>query len=142
MRLEILSERKMKEVAKYYAMPFAIISITCPDKPNVEFADNQMLLKILNLKFNDTDIDKPDIPAPTPHDFVKLKDFVDWLSKTECYCLFVHCGAGISRSAAVGAAINDYLHLGYQIFGQQKFEPNMKVYRLAYSALHTADVSK
>ena len=54
-----------------------------------------------------------------------------WVDRQECDILLVHCGAGVSRSAAVGAAINEYLNLGQKIWGHLRYEPNRLVYRLA-----------
>ena len=84
---------------------------------------------IFRMYFNDliTDFgkDKDFMPAPKQEDFAGLKKFVDNL---DCELLVVHCGAGYSRSAAVAAAINDYLNLGYEIFGNPNYCPNLTVY--------------
>lgn len=136
-KLHILSKPKMIEMVQYYAEPFAIISITCPDDPVIAFTDNPFLLSVFRMQFFDTDKDKLGIPAPKQEDFAGLKNYIDQLVQTNCRTLFVHCGGGISRSSAVAAAISDYLHLGYDIFSDRKYKPNMLVYRLTSNELNT-----
>lgn len=129
MKLRICSEREAIRRSQNLEVPTSIISITCPNDPFVEFADNENLISVFRMAFNDIDHDKiPGIPAPEQNDFYGLKRFVDSL---HCEELIVHCGAGISRSAGTAAAISDYMNLGYQIFGNQKYEPNRLVYKFA-----------
>lgn len=129
MLLTICSEQQAIEIARNTKRNTAIVSITCPEDFDVEFADNKYITSIFRMKFNDVDTDKlPNIPPPKYTDFFGLKDFADNLC---CEELVVHCGAGISRSAAVAAALNDYLRLGYRIFGEEKYHPNALVYKYA-----------
>ena len=129
MELMILSQQQAEEMAPLLNIKTSIISITSPDDEDVKFQYNKNIDKIFRMKFHDIITDmkiEPFIKAPRQEDFAGLKDFVDSL---DCDLLIVHCAAGQSRSAAVGAAINEYLNLGYKIFGDTRFCPNHTVYK-------------
>ena len=129
MKLLILPQIVAEEQSKFWTDKTSIISIVGPLEADAEFARNKNIDKIFRMYFNDliTDfkIDDEIMPAPVQSDFIGLKDFVDSLV---CDTLVVHCGAGYSRSAAVAAAINEYLNLGYEIFSDKNFCPNITVY--------------
>lgn len=129
MILTVCSEQYAIEIAKTTKKDTAIVSITCPEDPDIIFTNNESIKSIFRMKFNDIDTDKiPNLPPPKRDDFIGLKDFADNLC---CEELIVHCGAGVSRSAAVAAALNEYLHLGYTIFGREQYHPNSLVYKYA-----------
>lgn len=132
MNLFIYPEYKAIEMSKTFKNKTSIISITCPDDDNVIFADNPNIISVFRMKFNDVTSEEYGIPVPVQDNFNGLKAFVDTLT---CDDLVVHCGAGVSRSAAVAAAINDYLELGYNIFGNINYHPNHLVYSLACTEL-------
>ena len=129
MILTICSEHQAQKLAKSATKNTSIISITCPEDGYVDFGDNKYIVSVFRMRFNDIDHDKiPEIPPPELHNFYGLKDFVDRLC---CEELIIHCHAGISRSAAVAAAIDEYLHLGYHIFDDERYHPNRLVYKYA-----------
>lgn len=129
MKLEIMSQRGAEKEAEILNEKTSIISITCPDEDDVTFADNKNIDKIFRMRFfdviNDVELDDNYYPAPKQEDFTGLKEFVDNL---DCERLIVHCRAGYSRSAGVAAAINEYLKLGYKIFGNGRYCPNATAY--------------
>lgn len=84
------------------------ISITCPNEPNIIFANNPNILGIFRMKFNDLEIDTENLPAPVQSDFDGLKNFIDAF-KDEVSEVVIHCGAGASRSPGVGVAVCEYL---------------------------------
>ncbi len=139
MELKILPQKMAENISKDLDVKTSIISIVGPYEDDAVFSDNKNIDKILRLYFNDCVADikyKDDVlKAPIQEDFKGLKDFVDNLS---CDLLIVHCGAGVSRSAAVGAAINDYLNLGYKIFGNPNYSPNPTVYKCCQNELGIA----
>lgn len=127
--IQISSEGAAKRIADGADIPISIISITCPKDDLVQFSRNPNIREIFRMQFNDIDHDRSSsVAPPTQRDFDGLKDFVD---RQKCELLLVHCGAGVSRSAAVGAAINEYLELGQKIWEQRQYEPNRLVYRYA-----------
>lgn len=134
MKLTICSEGQAIKKARQLSCKTSIISITCIGEKDVVFFEHENLISIFCMKFNDIDSEKiTAITPPKQEDFNGLKWFVDHL---ECEELIVHCGAGESRSAAVAAAINEYLDLGYKIFGANQYEPNKLVYKYACAELH------
>lgn len=136
--VQISSENAAKRIADSVDVPTSIISITCPGDDLVQFPNNPNIKDIFRLQFNDIDRDdNPDVPPPKQEDFSGLKAFID---RQVCELLLIHCGAGVSRSAAVGAAVNEYLNLGQKIWGQQQYEPNRLVYRLACAELGTQPI--
>lgn len=116
----------------------AIISISDVYAENILeeypiFAQNPLIENILYLNFNDVEEGKPF--AITDEDGRKIADFVRNLPKTTEQIL-VHCGAGVSRSAGVCAAILKYLTGDdSQIFGSVKYCPNITCYRTVLNAL-------
>lgn len=117
----------------------AIISISDIYAENIleehpAFVDNPQIENILYLNFNDVEEGEPF--AITDEDGRKIADFVRNLSKTTEQIL-VHCGAGISRSAGVCAAIMKYLTGDdFQIFGSAKYCPNITCYRTVLNAFY------
>lgn len=133
MQVEIRGEYEAKRFAAGCRVPLCIISITCPEDEPVIFAANPMIRGIFRMRFNDIDHDKiPNIPPPQQEDFYGLKDFVD---RMDCEVLLVHCGAGISRSAATAAAICEYLGIKHPIWDNSKYVPNHLVYQYACTEL-------
>ena len=139
MKMIILPQLAAEEISKEINIKTSIISITGPDEDDVKFAKNENIDKIFRMRFNDIEHDLEmngiKYQAPVQSDFTGLKAFVDNL---DCELLVIHCGAGVSRSAAVGAAINEYLNLGYQIFNNPNFFPNMTVYSCCMEELGIA----
>lgn len=134
-KIEICSERVAKRIADCAEIPISIISITSPDE-FVKFTDNNPNIKnIFRMYFYDIDHDlNPNMQPPKQENFDGLKDFVDTQSQI-CKVLLVQCEEGVSRSAAVGAAANEYLQLQQKIWGQPQYSPNRLVYRMACAEL-------
>ena len=110
--IEILSEEKaIERVNSITDKKIAVISITSPGKTFVLFESmNPLVIKTLHLSLFDVD-DEEDHFAPVEDDFRGIRDFADFLDKYETpenLIVIVHCAYGISRSAAVAAAL--YLH--------------------------------
>ena len=138
MFLDIVSEYTAVHDSQFYDKNTAIISITQPNSDDVVFAENPFIKCIFRMKFYDLDIGEgkvSNLPEVTEKDFKGLKEFVDNLESEKIEQLIVHCAAGISRSAGVGAAINEYLHLGKKIWDNRIYFPNMLVYKLACKEL-------
>ena len=139
MKLLILPQVLAEQQSEYWNDKTSVISIVGPLEADAEFARNKNIDKIFRMYFNDliTDfkIDDDVMPAPVQSDFTGLKDFVDSLN---CDTLVVHCGAGYSRSAAVAAAINEYLDLDYEIFNNKNYCPNITVYQCCMKELGIA----
>lgn len=105
-----------------------IISIRTPEDKKAVFNPNNSSIKdVLYLSFYDVSTETQDIfkgyPAMTDEDAVKIRDFVlKWKDKVDT--LWVHCDAGISRSAGVAAGI-------FEVLGQDNsFILDSKMYYL------------
>ena len=139
MKLEIMSQRNAENISKYLTEKTSIISIVGLDEENAQFYKNPNIDKVFRMYFYDLESDfkasDKIYRAPIQSDFVGLKNFIDNL---DCDLLIVHCGAGQSRSAGVAAAINEYLNLGYDIFGDKRYSPNGTVYKCCLNELGIA----
>ena len=138
MRIEIASRADALAFIRTTAEKTAVVSITSTDEPDAVFPDCPNLTAILRIRCNDiTDAyDEDGIPygrpVPKPEDFSGLRAFVSGLC---CERLIVHCWEGVSRSAAVAAAICEFRGGRDELRTRQRFSPNPLVYALACSAL-------
>lgn len=86
--------------------PAALISITCKEELPAKIQKIKNLA-IFRMRFDD--ITNPnDSFAPRHQDFKGLRNFIE--QEKDDFCIVVHCGAGLSRSAAVAWAICEYLN--------------------------------
>ena len=85
-----------------------LISITNPGEPIAKIHEIKHLY-IFRMQFWDIDKNTINLKAPNQASFNGLKKFIDTHRKVSN--IFIHCGAGISRSAAVAWSICDYLQL-------------------------------
>lgn len=115
----------------------AIISINTPGDEAATFCRTNAIRKVLTLFFSDIGVrDTEGIPM-SKEDAVKIAEFVKWLKTTDTKELWIHCDAGVSRSAAVGAAILKYLTGDDSaIFNNPNYVPNSSVYQLTLEALY------
>lgn len=126
-----------------YSSDKVIISIRTPGDEKAEFDRNNKTIKdILYLEFYDISYNSQEIfkgyEPMTDEDAVKIKDFVlKW--KDEVDTIWVHCDAGISRSAGVAAGIIETLgEDNSYIFDSKVYFPNLLCYHnfsFTYTAL-------
>lgn len=114
----------------------AIVSITCLDDSLPKFnMNNENILGILELHFNDIERQYKDYQIPKKEDFKELKQFID-NHKNIVDEIVVHCHAGISRSSATASAICRYLNVDDSfIWDSYMYHPNRLVFRLALEEL-------
>lgn len=141
MTIEICGRDAAIERAAALRERTSIISITSTDEADVAFPPNVRVAEILRLKFNDLTeaFDEEGIPygrrLPEPSDFDGLRAFVDALEGER---LVVHCWEGVSRSAAVAAAVHAYRGGADRLVTHARFAPNPRVYAMACRALGMA----
>jgi predicted protein tyrosine phosphatase len=115
----------------------AVISITGRNERDAEIysTNNNNIVKMLRLKFNDTD--KTEEGCMNEFQAEQVARFIDEIKNDYTIKrLIVHCGAGHSRSAGVAAAIMRYLWKDdSSIFNNKLYNPNMKCYRLTLEKL-------
>jgi predicted protein tyrosine phosphatase len=151
--IHVLS-RYAAEAAKANDEPHIIISINCPGDDPARIRENRATLGRVNLFFWDLDkvpedggvrihgtdsgtfcpIKEEDLCQPS--DAAKIIDLVD--AHPEAEDIIVHCTAGKSRSAAIAAALHKVLNGSDEpIFGNKRYTPNMRVYRMVLDEWYT-----
>jgi len=106
--------------------PYIIISVTDPDRMDADIPNNPLCCGILRLKFWDL----INIYNENYHrlfnldDAVAIKIFVD---KHDVGYIICQCEAGISRSAAIAAALCKRFNINNDFFSSP-YNPNMLVY--------------
>ena len=126
--------------------PHVIISITEPNVDNeVRFKDNPNRKDILRLSFMDIDCTRhKNLSDSMKNDGIEVvlydkqmaivvKEFLETY-KNSGLTFVIHCGAGVSRSAAIGAAISKFINDDDEWFFK-KLVPNRFVYRLTLETL-------
>ena len=115
----------------------AIISINTPGDSANTFCKTNSIRKVLTLFFSDIGVRDTEGVPMSKEDALKIAEFVKWLKTTDTKELWVHCDAGVSRSAAVGAAILKYLTGDDSaIYNNPNYYPNPDVYSLTLKALY------
>lgn len=141
----VLSRRAAEEMQPH-TDPHLLVSINCPGDEPARIRENRATLGRVNIfvwdldhkvsggivEYNGIQIPMDAVPDEQlfqPGDAVKIIDLVE--AHPEAEDIIVHCTAGKSRSAAVAAALSKVL-LGNDesIFGNKRFTPNMRVYRM------------
>lgn len=153
MKIAVLSKLFAEGVAPVVGRPYAIISITDPTSDSATFKPNEYCRGVLFLKFYDidfTDPEKTDDQVAVMRDYghglfkddqaKQIVDFVEEI-KDKVKIIICNCDAGISRSSAVAAAIQKYLTgSDKEIFNDDRYLPNMYVYRKLLNEFHGREV--
>ena len=139
--IRILNRKEAKKFS-YESHDFktAIISITDTDKADVIFEKNEIngIRAVLRLKFDDVERDYKNEHCITKEDAENIVKFVN-KNKNKVDEFIVHCEAGVSRSAGVGAAIMKALNGDdWDVFKNPLKCPNMKCYRTVLNAFADA----
>lgn len=96
--------------------------------------NNDNIVDILRLGFNDVEKIVPMTKAMCTSDGDKIKEFIDKY-KDEVSNIIVHCAMGQSRSAAVGAALQLCLNGDDRcIWGNDEYNPNIRCYDITTRA--------
>lgn len=134
MKFVILNKSKAERLSYTdYSSDKVIISIRTPGDKKAEFDSNNKTIKdILYLEFYDISYNSQEIfkgyEPMSDEDAIKIKDFVlKWKDKVDT--IWVHCDAGISRSAGVAAGILESLgEDNSYIFDSKMYFPNLLCY--------------
>ena len=133
----ILNRKEAKKFScESHDFKTAIISITDTDKADVIFEKNEVngIRAVLRLKFDDVERDYKNEHCITKEDAESIVKFVN-KNKNKVDKFIVHCEAGVSRSAGVGAAIMKALNGDdWDVFKNPLKCPNMKCYRTVLNA--------
>ena len=110
--------------------PYILISITDPTTPDAKIAESEYRVDALRLKFHDSgDYGQPlrDTVVMTAEHARSILDFVNQ-HKNTVSTIVCQCEAGMSRSAAIAAALSHILQ-GQNRYFYANFEPNKWVYK-------------
>ena len=139
--IRILNRKEAKKFScESHDFKTAIISITDTDKADVVFEKNETngIKAVLKLKFDDVERDYKNEHCITKEDAENIVKFVN-KNKSKVDKFIVHCEAGVSRSAGVGAAIMKALNGDdWDVFKNPLKCPNMKCYRMVLNAFADA----
>lgn len=139
--IRILNRKEAKKFScESHDFKTAIISITDTDKADVVFEKNETngIKAVLKLKFDDVERDYKNEHCITKEDAENIVKFVN-KNKNKVDKFIVHCEAGVSRSAGVGAAIMKALNGDdWDVFKNPLMCPNMKCYRMVLNAFINA----
>ena len=118
----------------------AIISINTPGEEANKFARRSEIKDVLSLFFDDIEYDEEKGIFMTEEDADKILAFVDKCEKQNIDELWVHCDAGISRSAGVAGAILKILTGDdSQVFDSFAYCPNMHCYRTVLNQFYKGE---
>lgn len=142
MNVIVLSRMKAERLTYTdYSSDKVIISISTPGDEKAEFDSNNITIKdILYLEFYDISYNSQEVfkgyESMSDEDAVKIRDFVlKWKGKVDT--IWVHCDAGISRSAGVAAGILEVLgEDNSYIFDSKMYFPNLLCYRKTLNAFN------
>lgn len=106
---------------------YAMIGVVSPMEQHPNYQDGYV--DLLKLNFAEIDFNCDTFRAITENDVENILQFVE--KNKELVDLFViHCGAGISRSSGIAAALSKiYNDDDSWVFKNPKYMPNMRVYK-------------
>ena len=138
--MEIIVKNRVqarKDSFKSLNKTVAIISINTPCDELNKFNRCTAIRRVLYLIFDDIEyVNMEHGIFMSETDAQKISEFVSWCKKANIEELWVHCDAGVSRSAGVAGAIMEYLEGdNSKIFSNPDFYPNMWCYDLTLKAL-------
>jgi predicted protein tyrosine phosphatase len=123
--------RNAFDAARPHEAPHIVISITSSPDDVARVRANMACRGILRLSFPDADAPSERFSEHelfTPEQAAMIWNFVDE-HRPHIERILVHCDAGVSRSAAVGAALARVLNGDDAEFFGGRYRPNMRVYQ-------------
>lgn len=134
MEVKILSRTNAKRFSYIVDKPCIIISICDVESEPNHFSGNKNIRNILRVFFDDCEMTTNSETAISEDNAKVIVSFIN-LWKDDIELVVIHCEAGVSRSAGVGAAILKALNNDdMPVFNNGKFCPNMKCYREVLNA--------
>ena len=130
----VLSRKAAKDISCEIKEPTIIISISDVDQEANNFHNNPYIKDILRLWFDDVEVGKSN--CMDRHDATRIIKFIN-KNINIADNIIVHCGAGVSRSAGIAAALMLILNDDDSpIFNNGRYCPNMTCYRLVLNAYY------
>jgi predicted protein tyrosine phosphatase len=133
MQIEVLSRQ---EVEKFKTdLPHIVISVKDPGTEQANLLDNPNCMAVLYLEFSDIEVQRESLEVLKLFSQDDAKAILSLIKLMEPYInlIVVNCEAGISRSAAIGAALSILLKLPDKdsrfFTSKGRFYPNRFIYR-------------
>ena len=145
MIIQVCSRTELRKMAQQpFTEPIAVISIRDWDAPPVELQNQPV--HILQLAFDDVYFN-PFYDADDDTIFVTFSEFdakkiVKFISeyKDGVRTIICQCEMGQSRSAAVAAAISEWLNGdGIRFFADDRYSPNLFIFRTLYKMIYSGE---
>lgn len=147
----VVKSRDAAERSNDLTEPHVIISIKCAHEDMPVLATNQHTAHVERLSFDD--LDRMPEKGTAAYDYFRSREdhamdgpmlfsakmahkIIQILRLYEGHALIVHCGAGVSRSAGMAAAIDKHYNGSDFEFFKALYRPNMLVYRTMLEALN------
>lgn len=130
MEIFVYSRSAFSAVAPH-DVPHVLISITSDSTDIARFRENPLCRDTLRLAF--VDADEPSATYPEDRLFSAADAASIWsfvLRHRDVERIIVHCDAGVSRSAAVGAALARFFNGDDTEFFGGRYRPNARVHRM------------
>lgn len=137
MQITIVNRNKaIKMCHSYHGEKAAMISISTPfeEYHSAPFI-TPYIESIFRIEFHD--IDKP-APKMIHYNTILAKKMAQYVVQQRTNGIehfIIHCDAGVSRSAGVGAALYDVFAIPNTVFETTTYSPNMLCYRNTYNAI-------
>ncbi len=128
-RLSFLVLNRWEAASAIPALPYAVISVTDPEREEATLAESADRRAVLRLRFHDKGTRRPLAEGKvvmTPKDAQTILDFVQ-AHRQEIKLIVCQCEAGISRSAAIAAALSRIIQ-GEDHFFFAHYAPNDHIY--------------
>lgn len=119
-----------------HEVPHIVISITSAADDEAPLRKNENCIGILRLSFPDADAPTDQFPEAalfSEDDATRIWNFVRE-HQTAVERILIRCDAGVSRSAAVGAALSKVLNDDDSEFFGGRYRPNARVYKMLLEA--------
>jgi len=133
MKLIVTNRYQIENINNNVDVPHIIISIGAVGQEDAKVRKNKYTNDVLFLKFDDT-ATKGHLKAFTEKHADKIQKFVK-KNLHMANAVICHCEAGISRSAAVAAALSKYYN-GNDSFFFEQYIPNGLVYSTLLAKFH------
>ena len=141
MKIQVCSRTELRKMAEQsFTEPTAVISISDSDAPSVELQNQPD--HILQLAFDDVYFDSfyeaDDETIFINFSVYDAKEIVKFVAahKDEVGTIICQCEMGQSRSAAVAAAISEWLNGdGIKYFADDQYSPNLYVFRVLFQEI-------
>ena len=144
MKVIILSQEYAEQYCKINhsnrSIMISISSTYSNELPKVFISNDNNIVDILRLKFNDTENIDPTYHGITVQHAIEIKQFIDKYYNSNIEYIIIHCYLGQNRSAGIAAAILEYFGQNSDsILNRDTYKHNMLCYNVTRNTLIKED---